>query len=172
MRINDSMNRQEFEHIATTLRPSLKSIGRQFFGDDDAAEDVAQETLMRLWLLRDRIDSQRDIEPLAVRMAKNLCVSEWRKQKVRQEKVRQVELTMHEDVQRDMELQEEIKRLREAIGQLKPAEQRLFRMRHEAEMDIQQISAATGIGARSVSAMLSTAKRKLQEILAKKGDLQ
>jgi RNA polymerase sigma factor (sigma-70 family) len=71
-----------------------------------------------------------------------------------------------------VELKEEIARLQKAVSQLKPAEQRLFLMRHEAEMDIQQISAVTGIGARSVSAMLSTAKRKLLEILNPKGGQQ
>ena len=124
---------------------------------------------MRLWMLREHIRPEMGTETLAVRMAKNLCVSEWRKQKVRQGEALQVELTAHEDIQRDVERREDIERLRQAISRLKPAEQRLFRMRHEAEMDIQQIVAATGIGARSVSAMLSTAKRKLQEILIKKG---
>ena len=71
-----------------------------------------------------------------------------------------------------MELKEEIARLQKAVSLLKPTEQRLFRMRHEAEMDIQQISAVTGIGVRSVSAMLSTAKRKLLEILNTKGGQQ
>lgn len=165
------MTQQEFEQIAPELRPRLKNIGRLFFGDEDVAEDIAQETLMRLWMLRDRIEPQTDIEPLAVRMAKNLCVSEWRKQKVRQGNALQIELTACEDIQRDVEFKEEIKRLRQAVSLLKPAEQRLFRMRHEAEMDIQQISAATGISVRSVSAMLSTAKRKLLEILNPKGGL-
>ncbi len=82
-----------------------------------------------------------------------------------------IELAAHEDIHRHVEFKDEIARLRQAVRQLKPAEQRLFRMRHEAEMDIQQIAAATGIGVRSVSAMLSTAKRKLQEILIKKGGL-
>lgn len=166
------MTHQEFEHIAHELRPRLLRIGQDFFGKEDLAEDVAQETLMRLWMLRERLDLQKGIEALAVRMAKNLCISEWRKQKVRQGNVLQIELTTHEDIHRNVELKEEIARLRQALSQLKPAEQRLFRMRHEAEMDIQQISAATGIGARSVSAMLSAAKRKLQEILTKKGGLQ
>ena len=66
---------------------------------------------------------------------------------------------------------EEVERLRKAIGQLKPSEQRLFRMRYEAEMDIPQIVAATGIGERSVSAMLSTAKRKLSELYKKGGQV-
>lgn len=165
------MTQQEFEHIVPRLRPRLKDIGRQFFGNEEMAEDIAQETLMRLWMLRERIAPQTDIEPLAVRMAKNLCVSEWRKQKVRQGNSLQEALTDHKDIQRDVELKEEVARLKRAVSQLKPAEQRLFRMRHEAEMDIQQISAVTGIGVRSVSAMLSTAKRKLLEILNPKGGL-
>jgi RNA polymerase sigma factor (sigma-70 family) len=166
------MTRQAFEHIAPQLRPRLKDIAQRFFGDEDKAEDIAQETLMRLWLLRDRIAPQADIGPLAVRMAKNLCVSEWRKQQVRQGQAVQVEFVAHCDIQRDVELKEDIDRLRQAVNQLKPAEQRLFRMRYEAEMDIGQIAAATGVGERSVSAMLSTAKRKLQEILTQKGDPQ
>ena len=165
------MTQQEFEHIVPRLRPRLKDIGRQFFGNEEMAEDIAQETLMRLWMLRERIAPQTDIEQLAVRMAKNLCVSEWRKQKVRQGNSLQEALTDHKDIQRDVELKEEVARLKRAVSQLKPAEQRLFRMRHEAEMDIQQISAVTGIGVRSVSAMLSTAKRKLLEILNPKGGL-
>ena len=166
------MTRQAFEHIAPQLRPRLKDIAQRFFGDEDKAEDIAQETLMRLWLLRDRIAPQADIGPLAVRMAKNLCVSEWRKQQVRQGQAVQVEFVAHCDIQRDVELKEDIDRLRQAVNQLKPAEQRLFRMRYEAEMDIGQIAAAIGVGERSVSAMLSTAKRKLQEILTQKGDPQ
>jgi DNA-directed RNA polymerase specialized sigma24 family protein len=39
------MTRQAFEHIAHELRPRLKDIGRRFFGDEDRAEDIAQETL-------------------------------------------------------------------------------------------------------------------------------
>jgi len=166
------MTQQEYEHIVPRLRPRLTDIGRQFFGNEEMAEDIAQETLMRLWMLRERIEWQTDIEPLAVRMAKNLCVSEWRKQKVRQGNVLPADSTTHEDIQRNVELKEEIARLQKAISQLKPTEQRLFCMRHEAEMDIQQISAVTGIGVRSVSAMLSTAKRKLLEILNPKGGLR
>jgi RNA polymerase sigma factor (sigma-70 family) len=164
------MTQQEYEQMVPMLRPRLKDIGRQFFGDEDTAEDIAQETLMRLWLLRERIASLTGIEPLAVRMAKNLCVSEWRKRQVRAGRVCK-ECASHDDIQHDVELKEEIDRLRQAIWQLKPAEQRLFRMRHEAEMDISQIAAATGIGERSVSAMLSAAKRKLLEILNAKGGL-
>jgi DNA-directed RNA polymerase specialized sigma24 family protein len=72
------MTSSDFEHIATDLRPCLVSIGRDFFGDPDKAEDVAQEVLMRLWVMRERIDPTVPVRHLAVRMAKNVCVSMWR----------------------------------------------------------------------------------------------
>ena len=166
------MTQQEFEHIAQQLRPLLLHIGQQFFGNSVNAEDIAQETLMRLWQLRERIEQQIGIVPLAIRMAKNLCISEWRKQQVRMAGSKLQEQMADETISRQMEANEAIAQLRLALLQLKPAEQRLFRMRHELEMDIAEISSVTGISPRSISAMLSTAKRKLFVILNQKGDIR
>ena len=164
------MTQQEFEHIAQQLRPLLLHIGQQFFGNSDNAEDIAQETLMRLWQLRDRIEQKVELEPLAIRMAKNLCISEWRRRQVRNSvSLSKQEAITNETISRQLEANEAIAQLRSALTRLKPSEQRLFRMRHELEMDITEISAVTGIAPRSVSAMLSTAKRKLSEILNSKG---
>ena len=167
------MTQQEFEHIAQQLRPLLLHIGQQFFGNSDNAEDIAQETLMRLWQLRDRIEPEVELEPLVIRMAKNLCISEWRRRQVRNSvSLSKQEAITNETISRQLEANEAIAQLRSALTRLKPVEQRLFRMRHELEMDITEISAVTGIAPRSVSAMLSTAKRKLSEILNSKGGQQ
>ena len=164
------MTQQEFEHIAQQLRPLLLHIGQQFFGNSDNAEDIAQETLMRLWQLRNRIEQKVELEPLAIRMAKNLCISEWRRRQVRNTvSLSKQETITNETISKQLEANEAIAQLRSAFMRLKPAEQRLFRMRHELEMEITEISAVTGIAPRSVSAMLSTAKRKLSEILNPKG---
>lgn len=162
------MTHEAFEHIVHELRPKLINLAYQFFSDHGTAEDIAQEALMRLWMVRERIDLQIGIEPLAIRMAKNLCVSEWRKQQVRVH-VTPKDTSCEDVATRQLETDDDIQRLKAAIGKLKPAEQRLFRMRHEMEMELSEISAVTGIGTRSVSAMLSTAKRKLLEMLSKKG---
>lgn len=166
------MTQQEFESIAPLLRPLLLEVGRRFFGSDLAAEDIAQETLMRLWLLRERIDPRTGMEALAIRIAKNLCVSEWRKGNVRKSTILQQEPHSEDVTIRQLEAREDIERLRAAIQRLSPTEQRLFRMRHELEMDIGQIAAATGATTRSISAMLSTAKRKLLDLLNPKGERQ
>lgn len=49
------MTDKEFEHIAIMLRPELLMVGRDFFDDESIAEDIAQDVLVRLWQLRQRI---------------------------------------------------------------------------------------------------------------------
>lgn len=43
------MNRKEFENIVPELRPLMVKVARDFFGNQDDAEDVAQDALVRLW---------------------------------------------------------------------------------------------------------------------------
>ena len=74
------MTIEQFEHIATGLRPQLLRVGYDFFGNNEKAEDVAQEVLMRLYVNLDDIEEDY-ILPMAIRIAKNYCVSEWRKEK-------------------------------------------------------------------------------------------
>lgn len=163
------MTTREFEHTARCLRPKLLDIGKRFFGSRDRAEDVAQEALMRLWQVRQRLGEQDRVEALALRMARNWCVSQWR----HEQHLAQTGITETDEpavpASTDVEVRELMEQLQRAVGLLTPPEQRLFRMRHELEMDIGQIAAVTGIKPRSVSAMLSTARGKLRKILKEGG---
>lgn len=171
------MTTEEYEPIARKLRPRLFRIGREFFGDSNTADDVAQEVLMRLWIMRERINTSPDAEALALRMARNICVDEWRRQKTRRAAGTPESLSAGQipaeqpETETRMADKDNENMLQEAIGRLTKAEQRLYKMRHEQGMDISQITAATGIGSRSVSAMLSTARRKLLEMIKQKGGL-
>ena len=69
------MTRSDFEHIAAQLRPLMLRVALDFFGATDEAEDVTQEAQLALWRYCERIDSERNVEGLAVRVTKNCCVS-------------------------------------------------------------------------------------------------
>ena len=43
------MNRKEFENIVPELRPLMVKVARDFFGNQDDAEDVAQDALVRVF---------------------------------------------------------------------------------------------------------------------------
>ena len=166
------MGLSDFEHIARELRPCLVGIGLDFFGDADKAEDVAQEVLMRLWLLRDKIDFTEPVMPLAVRMAKNLCVSMWRHDNCVVLRAEGKGIAATATVApSEMEDSDNALLLHNAMDRLTAGERRLMRLRNEEGLDIQQISAITGISPRSISVMLSRARHKIMEMLKKGGHL-
>ena len=162
------MTEKEFEHTAQRMRPQLIKLGHSFFDDGAQAEDVAQEALVRLWLLRDKVDAVVKAEALLVRMTKNICVSLWREQRQRMASIADsIALT---DVQ-PMADDDNVRMLQLAISRLTPSEQKLFRMRQELDMDIPQIAATTGIHPRSVSVIISNARKNIIEQLKKGGIL-
>ena len=165
------MTPEEFEHIARKLRPKLNSIGLDFFSDRDMADDVTQEVLMRLWIMRERIAIRLGVEALASRMAKNICVSEWRKRKTRISSDTSGPPVDGYQQPTAMEDSDNRRLLENAISRLTPTEARLYRMRHLSDMDLAEMETVTGIKSRSISAMLSTARRKLLEAIRQQGGL-
>ena len=68
------MKQSEFEHIAQQLRSQMLKVALDFFESQDDAEDVAQDAMVQLWHYCERIDSERNVSGLAVRVAKSCCV--------------------------------------------------------------------------------------------------
>ena len=167
------MTTQEFEHIARKMRPRLIELGEGFFGDRSPAEDAAQEALLRLWLLRQRVGDSSHAEALLIRMTKNICISEWRHQQSRG--VENVDMLRWQHTNwtetQPMAESDNQRMLQIAINALPPSEKRLFRMRHEMDMDIAQIAVVTDMLPRSVSTVISNARRKIIEQLKKGGIL-
>lgn len=62
------MTQQEFETTARELRPLMYDVGLRYFHSQDDAEDVAQESLILLWRYCEKMDADRNIRALAVKV--------------------------------------------------------------------------------------------------------
>lgn len=166
------MEHTEFERLAPILRTKAKQIGLNFFKEEEAAEDVAQETIISLWKAWGTLSSPLEAERLAIRIAKHECVNVWRRE---QRRPHSPLTTSHEVTlpasSEDQTLEEsELKAaLHKATQTLRRSEQRLWRMFAEAQMDTREIAIATGINARTVSAMLSHARGHIYNVLKEGG---
>ena len=160
------MSPQEFENIVPALRPLMVKVGRDFFGNESDADDVAQEGLIRLWNYCERLDARRNMEALAVRVAKNVCVEIYRK---RNNNTVALNERLKDDTTADAHLnaEETQQKIDEAIERLSPREQELFRKRHIEGHTAEEIANETGIPKPSVKSIISMAKRKLINDLQK-----
>lgn len=159
------MDRTTFEQTAARLRPLILRIGRDFFGSADDAEDVAQDTLVQLWRYCERLDEGRNVEALAVRVAKNCCVNMKRRQRLQvvrgEEHLAATTLMPLPSPHEVLEWQERVSALDEAVGLLQPRERQLFEMRQMEGLSTEEIARQTGMAKATVQSMIAMARRKL-----------
>lgn len=70
-----TVTRKEFQTLAAEMRPAMLAVARRLLsGDTAAAEDAVQDTLLRLWSMRDRLDDYGSPQALARVMLRNRCI--------------------------------------------------------------------------------------------------
>lgn len=161
------MTDEQFIAHVDSLRPLLLREGRKFFRSE--AEDVAQETLLRLWLLRDRLPLGDELRALALRIARNVCVSRWRAGQLRHHQSLSIPEAAQPVASDDsVEEAENDRLLSEVIERLSPSERRVFSLRQEQGMSLPLMASLTGMKPRSISAKLSAARRKIFDYIQRK----
>ena len=164
------MSPKEFENIVPALRPLMVKVGRDFFGNESDADDVAQEGLIRLWRYCERLNAERNMEAMAVKVAKNICVEIYRRRNT-------MTVTLQSGMEgdetyagadADIEAGETQQKIDEAMERLSPRERELLRKRHIEGHTAEEIATETGIPKSSVKSMISMARKKLIKELQNK----
>lgn len=147
----------------------MLKVALDFFGSQDDAEDVAQDAMVQLWRYCEQIDSGRNVSGLAIRVAKNCCVSLYRKRQNNQTTKRLTDISPRVLRQKDtsnspqelLEAEDTRRMMNEVVSFLKPRERQLFEMRQTEELSTEEISEQTGIPKTSVAVMISAARKKV-----------
>lgn len=136
-----------------------------FFHNEEDAEDVVQEVYVRM--LKRGWRQGDNVEALGIRATKNLCVSVWRRQRLREsEPLESVpESAGHDSADTPLLNGERQAEIENAIRKLPPSEQRLIRMKHQDDMPLEEIAKETGMSRRSASTIISSAKKHLLKLI-------
>ena len=168
------MTQEEFEHIAPTLRELMLLVGRSFFGNDDDAEDVAQEGLVALLRFVDKMESGARHDALAIRVAKHCCMDIMRKRKSslfiskkKDEETAPPDWNAGASPHEVLEAKELHEAVNKAVQHLKPSERRLFEMRQIEGLELDDIVKLTNIAKPSVKSIVSAARKKVFEEIKK-----
>ncbi len=157
------MDKAHFEQLATRLRPKIIALAERFFAAVDRAEqadDVAQETLLRLWRMDDKTDGYRDVEALTVAIAKNVCVDLYRRGvplAAPLDKVRIAVPAAAETRQTDEALHYALEK---GLARLPSTQRRMLLMRSEG-MALEDIAAVCGTTKASAKTLISAARKSL-----------
>ena len=129
------------------------------------AEDAVQETLLRLWQLRDRMKDYQRPEALATIIAKNVCIN-FLKRGGTQHDVLDERLCIEASSKTDQTVivQDAERRIGQALARLPKTQRRLLKMRSDG-MSIFEIATACNLTPASTKTMICAARRTMMELL-------
>lgn len=155
------MEPEEFNRIIIPMRGELKELARKMTGDDDNADDMVQEVMLKLWSMRQSLDEYDSKKALAVTILKNKINDRWRHGKLESGK----EVTGEEYGGEDLsaERTDEINLIRIIVEHLPPLQRQIFRLKEIEGYDNTEIISITGCSPESLRQNLSRARRKIRE---------
>lgn len=159
-------NELEFAQIEKRLRPRLMLMGREFFGSDTEAEEVVQETWLRAWNVRDRVELT---DAYILRIARNVCVNMWRGHRTQVELVDEDSTAITEVTpQEEMEERENSEWLQSRLQRLPRAEREVWQMFYDEGLTVDEIAEARGITTGTVRKTISNVRSTLRTELRRR----
>ena len=162
----DHTNELEFAQIEKRLRPRLMLMGREFFGSDTEAEEVVQETWLRAWNVRGRVELT---DAYILRIARNVCVNMWRGHRTQVELVDEDSTAITEVTpQEEVEERENSEWLASRLQRLPQAEREVWQMFYDEGLTVDEIAEARGITVGTVRKTISNVRSTLRTELRRR----
>ena len=162
----DHTNELEFAQIEKRLRPRLMLMGREFFGSDTEAEEVVQETWLRAWNVRGRVELT---DAYILRIARNVCVNMWRGHRTQVELVDEDSTAITEVTpQEEVEERENSEWLQSRLQRLPQAEREVWQMFYDEGLTVDEIAEARGITTGTVRKTISNVRSTLRTELRRR----
>ena len=133
----------------------------RYVSDEADAEDIAQEVVLKLWVMHDRLDEYRSIEALAVVMARRLSLNHLRTATVPIGELSPAEAATTLTPETDFIGREDEERAQRLIDSLPDAQQTVLSMKHKEGMEVADIARLTGSSPEAVRQNLSRARRNI-----------
>lgn len=147
------MNIDELFDNTEEVRPRLIAIARKIVGNDDDAEDIVQDALLRLWQVKEEV---RNAESMAKIITRNLSIDYVRRRHITvdiDESNLETDSTSNND--------EQIQRIMNLINKLPTMQQMVIRLRHIDGLKMADIAKITGTTEQAVRQSISRARRTI-----------
>ena len=154
----------------TALRDELVSTLWFVLGNQDDAQDVAQEAFLRCWRSQEGLPGVHNLRAWIFRVglnaAKDLQRSAWRRRARPLPGADVMPMTDHTPPARAVEEQESLQQLRQALLHLRPEEKEVFLLRQNGELTYEQIAELHNRPVGTVKTQMRSALQKLRKVLA------
>lgn len=161
------MDASQFKSTFLPYYQKLYTVAWRLTGNAQSAEDLVQETFLKLWTRRGQILINKNAGAYAITLLRNVYYDTLRSRKIEETEadIGQMRLTAGEDPARQIEAHDEYARLRCLIAGLPDPQGRIMAMRDLEGLPYNEISRETGLTEVNIRSILSRARRRIRELL-------
>ena len=162
--------RQLFHHYNRLLRPFVIKMTKSDF----AAEEVLQEVFLKIWLHREKLASVENPKAYIVRIVSNESLNYLRLQAKNNrlfDEIRHLGSTDYSSPEQTLTCRETEQLIREAVEQLPPACQQVYRLSRDEDQRIPEIASTLNLSDNTVKNQLVKALKIIRLHLARTAPL-
>jgi RNA polymerase sigma-70 factor (ECF subfamily) len=152
------------------VRDELVSTLWFVLGNQEDAQDVAQEVFLRCWRTQESLPDVHNLRAWIFRVglnaAKDVQRSAWKRRVKPLVGAEIMPCAENITVAADLEYRESLERLRQALMVLRPEEKEVFLMRQNGELTYEQIAEVSNRPIGTVKTQMRSALQKLKKVLS------
>jgi len=162
-------NRKAFARLYTFYVPKLQRFLYPFTNQNkEDADEVIQDVFLKIWMKKEILIGIKSFEAYLFRMARNRLTDQRvsdQARKVRTDGLLHISNTVSAPADEELFYKEYLKSAKDAIQALSPQRKKIFEMRTEQDLNINEIAAQLGISQSAVKKQLYEAIHTIKEHL-------
>ncbi|MDD4514554.1 sigma-70 family RNA polymerase sigma factor [Massilibacteroides sp.] len=162
------MELETFKKKLLPLRKKMINVAYQFMQDKEDAEDIVQETFLKLWTIRNDLEQYNSLEALTIQMVKNKSIDRLRAR--RTERIGETESLLESKEltpEKILEEHDAVGQIRRIVDGLPELQQLIIRMKDIEGYEIAEIAEITGTQIEAVRVNLSRARKRVRDLFMK-----
>jgi RNA polymerase sigma-70 factor (ECF subfamily) len=172
---------KSYRELIEKYQPQVYSLAMRMVRRSEDAEDLTQETFVRMFRALDRYDPGRSFPAWLFTIASRLCIDHIRRRKLHPVSLTQLDRSTEEEYTIEVEdtalrpdeaasQAEEERRTRNLIDTLPPHYRLVVMLRHQQDLSYEEIAEALNVPLGTVKARIHRARALLKERLVREED--
>lgn len=160
-------NENAFDMLFTSFYPKAKSFLLSMLNNEDEAEDLAQDTFVRLWQNKEHMRDVQNLNAYIYQTVKHILYSylEKRKDIFMTEIEGAADIPSTDEIETLVYTHELEEMLNKTIDNMPPQRKQIFCMSRKQGLSIEEISLKLGISKRTVETHISLALSSLRKVM-------
>lgn len=162
------MNQFEFVSLTSPFKDKLFRLAKRLLVSAEEAEDATQEVMIKLWKMKDNLNSYRSIEALSIVMIKNHCLDQLKSKRAQNLSIEHSNYSDEsKNLQHQLEVQDSLNWVGKMVDNLPDQQKMIIQLRDVEQLEFEEIAQILEMNETAVRVALSRARKILRENMIK-----